>query len=502
MIHCLLPLRTAIQIGADEGFELAKATLCLHGHRLYSEVWNDQPPLHTFLVTEILKRISRSVLGPRLLTVGLALILLTAVFLIGKRIGGLSVGVLATALLMASPGFLELSSSCMLEIPALAPVVTAVGLLLIVRRTKWPIVEVVAGVLGAVALQIKLISIIFFPLVVLVIWLRCRPNGFLGEAETAGQPLVPQATALVGTIARPSKLFNAISRFSSGNLVRRLRFFAVSLALSFVAIDYAIDGGAYVRYFQETWTSHFATARSFEYGSASDHPFDWSIFLKNWDTTIPAIFGIVVLARQVHRNVFAIVPLVWLGLMVVVFAVHRPWWSYYYVHLAIPLCLCGAVGLAAVWGRIRWRRAGLGVEAVALYLLCAVPWMVARGYLQIHGIRNSPQTFSCLALKEIGRLKPLAKWMYSDEPVYSFHAGIPMPPDLAVVPLKRLWAGSMTNERITSEMRQIKPEIILLRNGARDLPFQDLIDAEYRLVYQDSDHRLYTTKSLAKRAGY
>jgi hypothetical protein len=43
VLESRVPLRTAVQIGADEGFEAAKATLCLHGHRLYSEVWNDQP---------------------------------------------------------------------------------------------------------------------------------------------------------------------------------------------------------------------------------------------------------------------------------------------------------------------------------------------------------------------------------------------------------------------------------------------------------------------------
>jgi hypothetical protein len=37
LLHCSLPLRTAVKIGADEEFELAKATLCLHGYQLYAE---------------------------------------------------------------------------------------------------------------------------------------------------------------------------------------------------------------------------------------------------------------------------------------------------------------------------------------------------------------------------------------------------------------------------------------------------------------------------------
>src|SRR5260370_10102474 len=89
VIEGFIPLRTAVQIGADEGFELAKATLCLHGHHLYTEVWNDQPPLHTFLVTQILKRVSPSILGPRLLTVWFSIVLLGAIFSITLRISGL-----------------------------------------------------------------------------------------------------------------------------------------------------------------------------------------------------------------------------------------------------------------------------------------------------------------------------------------------------------------------------------------------------------------------------
>src|SRR5206468_11200597 len=66
---------------------------------------------------------------------------------------------------------------------------------------------------------------------------------------------------------------------------------------SFVAIDYVIDSGAFLLHFRQSWSSHFATPKSFEYGSANDHPFDWSILLKNWDTTVPSLLGIALLLR-------------------------------------------------------------------------------------------------------------------------------------------------------------------------------------------------------------
>jgi uncharacterized membrane protein len=53
----LLPLSTAILMGADEGFALSKAVLYLKGYHFYTEVWNDQPLLHTVLIAEVLKHI-------------------------------------------------------------------------------------------------------------------------------------------------------------------------------------------------------------------------------------------------------------------------------------------------------------------------------------------------------------------------------------------------------------------------------------------------------------
>ncbi len=53
LLESLLPLGRIVKIGADEDFELTKATLCLKGYQRYTDIWDDQPPLHTFLVTNI-----------------------------------------------------------------------------------------------------------------------------------------------------------------------------------------------------------------------------------------------------------------------------------------------------------------------------------------------------------------------------------------------------------------------------------------------------------------
>jgi len=514
LLQLSLPLPTAIQIGADEGFELVKATLWLHGHQLYTAVWNDQPPLHTFLITQILKHLSPSVLGPRLLTSVFAALLLSSIFIMSLRISGLFVAALTTALLIGSPGFIELSASCMLEIPALAPAVAALCLLQVAGRTQWHIAEVLSGILFGFAFQVKLVPLILLPLAALILWLRYRKTTPCMPAATAtvrgaGNRRVGNATAPNPSAAEASgglmvegRSAPAIQRWFPKNMAVPLFVLAASLTVSFVSIDYGIDRGAFLWHFRQSWVSHFAPAKSFEYGSPVDYPFDWSILLKNWDTTIPAIFGIILLIQQRGKMPARSLPLAWLALILIVFALHKPWWSYYYTHNAIPLCWCAAIGVATVAQWIHWRRHLALSLALVAFGIGAVCWIGARIYLQISGVRHSPQTYSSLVLREIGRLKPFARFMYSDQTIFSFHSGIPMPPGLAVLPLKRFWSGEMTNVRVAAEMWGVKPEVILLRNDTREVPFQDLMDAEYRVVYQDANHRLYTKKSLAKAAGY
>ena len=459
ILESFIPLRTAVQIGADEGFELAKATLCLHGQHLYTDVWNDQPPLHTFLVTQILRYISPSILGPRLLTVGFALLLLGSIFKIVHRVSGLSVAALTTGFVIASPGFLELSSSCMLEIPALATALAAVSLLFNAPRGEWSVREIAAGIVFGLALQIKLVPAIYLVLVPLIVLLRSQ------------QQLKSLKTLLVPLVA-----------------------FGSSLLVAYVGTDLLIEGGAYLGNFGQSWASHFGHAKTLEYGSANDFPFQWPVLLKNWDVAAPGLIGLAVLLRKL-RPILPL-PLTWLVIVFGVFAFHKPWWPYYYIHTAIPLCWCAALGVGFLYQRVKARMPLLTI--FFLFSACVSCWMGARIYFQVNNIRKSPKTFSSPVMAQIQRFKPFSTYMYADKLIYSFYCDIPIIPQLAVVPIKRVWAGEITNDRIVKEMLKYRPGLILLLNDARELPFNDLLQAEYQPVYMDKESRLYAHKSIAK----
>jgi hypothetical protein len=461
-IQFFLPLRTAVKIGADEDYELSKVTLSLNGYRFYTQIWNDQPLLHTFIVTKIVKNLSPSVLAARLVTSVFSAVLLASVFLMGLRVSGLFVAALTTVLVIASPGFVELSGSCMVEIPVLAAAVAALAVLVTGPESKWKIM--LAAVLFAVAFQIKFIAAILLPVAAPILWLEHRKTG------------------------SPAR-----------SLVYSALLFAASLAMSFIAIGVLVGEGSYWLQLKQAWAAHFAPTRSFEYGSPADHPFDWSILLKNWDTTLPAIAGIIVCVSQRRMNPSMIIPVAWAVLEFVVFGTHKPWWSYYYIHNAIPLCWCAAIGIAAVVQRLRLQRSVPLYVLCSLFVMAAAAWAVGRVYLEVSAIRDSPKLYSSLVLKEIKRFEPFTRFIYTDEPVYSFHSGIPLPPQLAILSLKRLWSGDMTNARLVEELRATPPGLMLLGNSTRELPFGDWLNREYRLVYQDAQHRLYAHGSIVNK---
>jgi hypothetical protein len=515
-LQCLLPLRSAIKLGADEDFEYAKVTLWLKGYHFYTDIWCDQPLLHTFWITRVLKHVSPSVLGPRLVTSAFTVLLLASVFSLTRRVRGLGVAALTTALLITSPGFLELGSSSMMEIPSLAPALAALAVLVVGSQSRYCLTEVVAGVLFAVALQSKFIGVIYLPLVGLALWRRCAMPGpplasftthhssfVIPEAPHPGPSDEPGCSGASAErrhhdrwkFAALYRVAATVPGITSGAV------FGLSLLAAFVAIHLMVGEAGFWLQLKQSWASHFAAVRSFEYGAPSDRPFDWSILVKNWDTTVPALVGLVGLIRQaIWRPSWAWLPLAWVALTLVVFSRHKPWWSYYYVHNAIPLCWCAAVGWVSVGQRPRQRRSrGLLIVCVAI-AIGAAAWAGARVYLQVQSMRALPRLHSGLVLREIERDRPFTKFFYAEDPIYTFHAGIPMPPWLAVAALKRFWSGDLTNTRLVEELQRVRPGVILLGNDARERPFQDWLQREYRLVYEDAKHRLYALRSVIDQA--
>jgi len=461
-LECFLPVGSAIKIGADEDFELSKATLCLRGYHLYTEIWDDQPPLDTFLITELSRVFPRSILAARFPSMVAGALLLSSFFLIILRTNGLGPAAIASGMFLASPGFLELSSSCMQEVPALAPVVCSIALLLLAPRC--PLTQIGAGILFGIALQMKLIGGLYVPLFELLIWLY-RPAD--------GHPLKRVSVSVA--------------------------IFGLCAILTFIFLN-CLTGNSLLVQIKQSWGAHFAATRVTSYGSPGEHGFDWFVLARNWDTTIPALVGVVFLVRNGAGTAAILFPLSWLTLTLIVFSCHKPWWSFYYVHNSLPLCWCAAIGVWSVYRIVNGIEKRLVIAGFALCFLSIWTWTGARVVLEVQAIRTRPKLYNSRVLKEIERFRPFTKFLFTDQPIYSFHADIPLPPKLAMISLKRVWSGRFSIQELIDELESIKPGLLLLANDTKEVPFQTLLSREYRLVYQDRVDRLYAHVSIAKKA--
>ncbi|HEU5124829.1 MAG TPA: glycosyltransferase family 39 protein [Verrucomicrobiae bacterium] len=451
----MVPLGSSIKLGADEDFELSKTLLYIKGFNFYSQVWNDEPPLYPYLLAKALQCFSYSILSARLVTLAFSLALLAGLYWLLFYIRNLRTAVFASILLIAAPGFLELASSCMVEIPCIAPAVLAFAFLISCKRYVFPWAEICAGILFGLAQQMKVIAVIYLPLVVLLLWLKHRLQW--------RQMII--STVLLGIAT--------LGTFVGLNLIT-----GCSLSLQI----------------QQAWVSHFSGVKSFEYGSPSDRVFDWHLLIKNWDATLPALLGCGILIWKIRLRSTAMFLPAWLILSFAIVSTHKPWWNSYYLHNVVPLCACAAVGFdaALIWG---YKRKLRGVFTSFAVLTVGI-WIGARAYLQVVAMNHAPQLDTSVLLAEINRYKPYTQYFFTLESVYTFHSGIPLPPELADISLKRLWSGDMTNAKMAAELERIKPGIILVANSSQELPYQELLQNEYGLVFQDDDHQLYALRTI------
>src|SRR5258706_305647 len=255
----------------------------------------------------------------------------------------------------------------------------------------------VAVVFFGISFQVTLIDVVLVPLVALIIWLQSRRGSFSGAPHPSPSPPAERG--------RRNALSPAASRF-----VRSVLIFAAGLVVTFLAITFAMGAEGYWLQLKQSWAAHFASTKSFEYGSPNDHPFEWSILLKNWDATVPAMLGIIVCLLRVRKDALLIIPVAWFALTLVVFGTHKPWWSYYYIHSAVPLCWCAAIGVAAVveqWARGGARSPGraVGIAAAGVCGLFMAGWVGGGGFLEISQNWGLPPIFSSLGVEEWERYK-------------------------------------------------------------------------------------------------
>ena len=148
----------------DEGSYIAAAWMVIDGHKLYSQTVTSSPPLFVDSLAVFMLMLGHSVVAPRLAIVVYSTIGFVSVGLIAEYLKGWCAGILAPLMLFAIPEIFGMSGRCFSALPASCLVSVAIlAELKYIRAGKW-VWLVLAGVMTAGGVLIKLVALLAIPL--------------------------------------------------------------------------------------------------------------------------------------------------------------------------------------------------------------------------------------------------------------------------------------------------------------------------------------------------
>lgn len=446
------PIHDALEIGSSEHYEVTKAYLMSRGLPLYKKIWNDQPPLHTILLSLCFKTFGPDIVAARLLGVLFGASLIAAVAAIVGETATPFGGCVAALCLLVSPNVLPLCISSMLEVPALATGLWAFWAALRANASGNKVYWLVSGVLLGLAMEIKFTAALLFP-------------------------------ALVYTIADPSR--------TGRNTMAFLILFSLGIVTVFGIFSLCFERMPMDVFYQ----SHFSAA-------TRDHapqgtPFECLRIVKHEHQAmiLPSIVGLLFAARS--RKTPAIALAILLATVIAVHACHRPWWPYYYLHLAIPLACLAGVACAGANKMLHitvgsfWRTAASIMVGLLYFAIAADLYFsgTARFDWEVNRIRSLPTLNNNKIVAAMERFRTNESVAYTRFTMFAFHAKIPVIPEIAVLPLKRFWSEDISPGEVCEILAQYMPHQVLIHRQSSEC--SDLLAECYTLIFEEDGFCLY-----------
>lgn len=494
----------------DEGWELEKAWMLLQGYPMYGDFWNDQPPFYTLLLRGLLAVPGADMGWARGLTLGMATLLAGCFAWLVSRMAGFWGAVVGLVLLAASGQVLLQCGAVMIGLPAYALALASVvcvwrwreggaGTFRAPGGADWSAVAELqngeggraqrgptggvggggwlaglSGVLAGLALQTKLTA----GLVLLALGVQVLVWGWLarpGEERRAwGRAVGIWLAGLVGAWVAVGAVFPGMG---AGMLV----------------------GG------------HFDDANAAGFAEARYQQLD-RVLAGDWALWLGAVPGL--LWCWLRRSQWGVFPVVLLLGSYFAHRLHRPFWFYYYLHLAVPLAWLAAVGLGkgAEWVVTRWAAAGatsgpswrtslaaLGWSVAVTALVLTVPGRVVR---EAAFARNGSSPEVEALLGNLRARRGETRWFYTDRPALAFAARMVLPPELVVVPQKRVRTGRMTEARLVALLQRYRPEqMVVCGRELHGAAFAAFVAAAYHRESAAAGHEYFVRRDLAAKTG-
>ncbi len=443
----LIPIADIFLYNFDEGFEVTRATLQNQGYVLYKEIWSDQPPLFSLLLSTWLKLFGNSIFWARALVVLFGSIL---VFFFHRTIRFFfnnKAALFGTVLLIFSRDFIKLLVQVKIDIPALAIAMAAIHFFILSvhsrKLTHAKALALIAGVLACLALQTKLFTIAIIPVLLIYALIRV----IQAKSPPVRKTLIEVVIWCAGSCVIVGSLSLVLYYLAyGGNFIDQL------------LVSHVEAGGS----FQELSFTHMLTQ------AMKADPFFWLITAVS--------LAIAPFSRYRNRLYFAYI---WLLFNLAFFYNHQPIWPHYYLLFALPMAWIASFTLFSFQhSKLRHhliKPQMLGITSRSLYQVSILSLIVfiltvypARDLkFFITGQHNLQQVTKAedvrlQVLDHLAEYAPATNWLATDYAMMGFYANLKVPPELAVLSRKRVLAQDFDGEDFLHVIQNYQPEQIVL----------------------------------------
>ncbi len=426
---------------SDEGLNLGKAALVAIGTPPYGRLWNDQPPLLTYILAALQSVAPGDVAAARAVILGFGCLTIWSLYRLVHRVGGRGGAVVATVLLATSALFTTLSVSVMIGLPAIALALLAMDLAGLPRR-KVPWALIAAGIAMGLSLQTKLFTLAALPALFWLAWSQ-------GQALSWRK----RSLSLLIVLLSVGATFALIVIIANEPVMTQL-------------IGSHLDPQVRAQY--SLWGSLNAIFDELK---------------RDLPLLVALAIGVVVGWRGVFRA--GIAPLLWLVVATVSLAEHTPIWSHQILLLLVPAAWLTGIAWSAFLQQPRFRTARVGVSAAALagsawfgFPLATAPdgWQADPGFE---------------ATRSLSHYASLGRWVGTDMPMDAFRARLLVPPELAVYSWKRIHAGNIDWTDVSVVLAAYRPSQVLFRRFGVDPHIETTIADTYRQAGSSSAFNHY-----------
>ncbi len=452
----LMPIDQVFYFDTDEGIELTKASLFSQNLLFNHEYWDPQPLLFNILLGKYLNIFGFSIITARIFTLFFATLIIWCFTQILSRSVGNIPAIISTLLLILSINFLRLSVSVMQGIPCLALAILAIYFIVLYSQNFKLYLLSLAGISLGISLQLKMITIFLIPVIMLYLFLII-PN--------IKQKLISIFTFLISLTI----IFLIIGLLTSSLDLEKIFLFHLSSSL------------------KEDYQNH---------NSLKDVIL---IYAQNFDFLLLTIVGIK--SIKLKENYLYLLPLFWLITITLLLINHKPVWYHYLVLISVPLIWLASYGIKEILLLSNnfkiselWKHKF--IIFTLIFSLLVIPVKLGIIYRQ-NNIFIQESQIKFTNVDRILTYQNQTHWLFTDLAMYSFYSKINVPPEIAVLPAKRLISGNLNQTDLLEVLNKYQPEQILIERFPIILDqIKPYLETNYQKIYEDKNTKHYILKSL------